>query len=174
MQPPLLTLVRRVRAADWPLLKAQRIAMVADTPIAYGETLAQAEARPDEHWQDKAASQDHGGWMTKLLAFTESGELAGAAGGWADESCAPRTFVVGVYISPAYRGRGLLATLVQRIGEWSVEHGRPELVLEVARENPRAVAAYSKLGFTATGESHPHELYPEVTEVVMARAAKWE
>ncbi|MDQ1656509.1 MAG: hypothetical protein QOD41_1592 [Cryptosporangiaceae bacterium] len=174
MQPPLLTLVRRVRAADWPLLKAQRIEMVADTPIAYGETAAQAEARPDEHWRGTAASQEHGGVMTKLLAFTESGELAGAAGGWADETGAPRTFVVGVYIAPAYRGRGLLATLVQRIAEWSIEHGRPELVLEVARENPRAVAAYEKLGFTATGEIRPHELYPEITELVMVRTAVWE
>jgi RimJ/RimL family protein N-acetyltransferase len=174
MQPPLLTLVRRVRAADWPLLKTQRIAMVADTPIAYGETLAQVQARPDEHWQGKAASQEHGGVLTRLLAFTESGELAGAAGGWADETGAPRTFVVGVYIAPAHRGQGLLATLVQRIAEWSIEHGRPELVLEVARENPRAVAAYEKLGFTATGESHPHELYPEITELVMVRAAEWE
>jgi ribosomal protein S18 acetylase RimI-like enzyme len=155
-------------------LKAQRIEMLADTPIAYGETVVQAEARPDEHWRDRAASQEQGGVMTKLLAFTESGELAGAAGGWADETGAPRTFVVGVYIAPAYRGRGLLATLVQRIAEWSIEHGRPGLVLEVARENPRAVAAYEKLGFTATGESRPHELYPEITELVMVRTANWE
>jgi ribosomal protein S18 acetylase RimI-like enzyme len=68
----------------------------------------------------------------------------------------------------------LLETLIEGIAAWSVEHGRPELVLEVARENPRAVAAYERLGFRATGESHPHELYPEITEVLMARSAKWE
>jgi ribosomal protein S18 acetylase RimI-like enzyme len=43
------------------------------------------------------------------------------------------------------------------------------LVLEVAKENERAVAAYRRMGFTPTGHTHRHPLYPEITEMEMSR-----
>ena len=168
MQPPQFPLVRRVRADDWRLLRAQRLEMVADTPVAYGETLDEARAHPDEHWIGRASSQASGGDRLRLLAFAESGELIGTAGGYAEDGV---TWVVGVYIAPGHRGAGLLGELVDRVAAWSTENGRARLVLEVARENPRAVAAYRKLGFTETGVVRPHELYPGITEVEMARDA---
>ncbi len=171
MDSPPAPLVRRVIPTDGPALRAQRLEMIADTPIAYVETLAGALAHPASYWTQQAAELAGGAQQAKFQAIDGSGAFVGTAGGYASDD--GRTGVFGVFISPPYRGRGLLARLVDAVAAWSLECGRPELVLEVAIENPRAVRAYERIGFALTGETRPHPLYPEVTEAEMARPARW-
>jgi predicted GNAT family acetyltransferase len=150
-------------------MRALRLEMLADTPIAYVETVADAQARPEAYWSDRALLQSQGCTQARFLAEVGS-SVIGAVGGFADEG---RTVVFGVYVAPAYRGTGLLARFVDAVAAWSLQCGRSELLLEVARENPRALAAYTKLGFTPTGVTRPHPLYPDVTELELARPADW-
>ncbi len=143
--------------------------MLADTPIAYGESLAQAEARPSEFWSSRAITRAEGPVESTFLAVVD-GVLVGVANGVDHEG---RTLVLGVYVAPAYRGSGLIGRLVAEIAAWSLASGRAELGLEVARQNPRAIAAYERLGFVRTGASRPHELFPDVDEEEMVRPARW-
>jgi ribosomal protein S18 acetylase RimI-like enzyme len=52
-----------------------------------------------------------------------------------------------VFISPEYRGQGLLGLMMRRIEEVAREQGVQELRLYVETENQRAIRAYDKLGY---------------------------
>jgi len=161
-------LIRRIRPDDGPAWRALRLEMLADTPIAYVETVDQAETRPVESWSERAASRAAGDREATFLAES-AGQIVASAGGMTDER--GRTIIVSVYITPAFRGTGLIGRLVEEIAAWSLAAGRKDLVLDVAMENPRAVAAYARLGFVPTGGTTPHPLYPDVTEQEMVRPA---
>jgi len=169
MEPLATPVIRRIRPDDWPLLRALRLEMLADTPIAYGEALDQAAARSPEFWSSRAATRAKGPAESTFLAVVD-GALMGAANGVEHQD---RTLVLGVYVAPAYRGSGLIGRLIAEIAAWSLASGRTELGLEVARQNPRAVTAYERLGFVRTGASRPHELFPDVDEEEMVRPARW-
>lgn len=160
-------LVRRIRPDDGPQARALRLEMLADTPIAYVETLENATQSPASRWDDAAARGSAGSQRATFVAEVDGRFVATATGEVFDVP----TEVIGVYIAPAYRSAGLLARLIHEIAAWSLACGRDELFLEVAAENPRALAAYRRLGFVPTGGSAPHPLYEGVTEIEMSRPA---
>jgi ribosomal protein S18 acetylase RimI-like enzyme len=159
--------LRRIRADDWARQRALRLEMLADTPIAYLESLQNARARSAGSWMtlvaERTASSTSAQWVL------DTGErFAGTMSCVLDET--GRVHVVAVYLSPAYRGHGLLDRMLDAVVQWARERAVTTLVLEVARENDRAVAAYRRLGFAPTGHTHRHPLYPEITEVEMTRS----
>jgi GNAT superfamily N-acetyltransferase len=81
------------------------------------------------------------------------------------------TVVFAVYVTPARRGTGVLAALVEAVAGWSRDCSRPELMLEVVVGNERAVRAYERLGFADTGVRVPHPVVPALTELQMRRSA---
>ena len=52
--------LHRPTADDWERFRELRLRMLADTPIAYGETLTQSLAYIDEEWQNRAAHANAG------------------------------------------------------------------------------------------------------------------
>ena len=164
--PPGNVVIRRIRADDWRRQRALRLEMLADTPMAYSETLARARARPDAYWQGRAAEQARS--VTGAQWVVDVGDrLVGTMACFADAS--GRVHVVGVYLSPEYRGRGLLDSLFDAVRHWARERYVMTLVLRVARENDRAVRAYRRRGFVPTGLTNPHPLYAKITEMEMTR-----
>jgi predicted GNAT family acetyltransferase len=159
--------IRRIRPGDGPLMRALRLEMLADTPIAYVETVATAEQDPAERWDGQAERNSSGDQRATFVAEADGRFVATATGAAYDGP----TELVSVYVAPAYRGTGLLDRLVDEVAAWSLASGRTELFLEVAAENPRAMAAYRRLGFTPTGSTAPHPLYAGVTELEMVRRA---
>jgi ribosomal protein S18 acetylase RimI-like enzyme len=158
--------IRRIRADDWRRHRALRLEMLTDTPIAYGETLAHARGRPKEFWLSRAA--EHVGSVTSAQWVVDAGDrLVGTMSCFADTS--GRVHVVGVYLSPEYRGRGLLDCLFDAVRHWARERYVIAFVLRVACENDRAVRAYRRRGFVPTGRTNQHPLYPDITEMEMAR-----
>jgi ribosomal protein S18 acetylase RimI-like enzyme len=81
------------------------------------------------------------------------------------------TGLVMVYVSPEARGQGVLKGLVDAAAEWSKSVGRHVLLLEVMERNHRAIRAYEKLGFTATGNRRPHPYLRPFMELEMTRPA---
>ncbi|HEY2949161.1 MAG TPA: GNAT family N-acetyltransferase [Micromonosporaceae bacterium] len=162
--------VRRVRAEDAARMRALRLEMLADTPLAFLETLADAAARPHEEYRARVARTAIGGSVAQFIAEVD-GRFVGHAGGIAAPQESRLTVIFAVYITPEYRGTGLLADLVDAVAAWSRDAGRPELLLEVVTGNERARRAYERLGFVDTGVRAPHPTVPGLTEVQMRRAA---
>jgi len=164
-------ILRRVEAGDGPRWRGLRLAMLADTPVAYAELLADALGTDDAAWEQGVRRAAAG---TEVASFVlqEGDAWVGCAAGYAPRGAHPpagSTVLASVFLAPGHRGVGLLDRLVGAVAAWSLDAGRDRLWLQVARENPRAVAAYARLGFVPNGRSEPHPLFPAVTELEMER-----
>ena len=172
--------VHRVTPPDAARMRALRLEMLADSPLAFLETLAQAAARPHADFRRRVVQASSGGQLAQFVADPSGdpaarrgagGRLIGHAGGTVLPEEPAATVVFAVYITPAHRGRGVLASLVDAVAEWSLSVGRRELMLEVVVGNDRAVRAYQRLGFEDTGVRVPHPVVPGLRELQMRRHA---
>ena len=166
---PTAVQVRRVRPEDWPLLRSLRLEALADTPIAYLETLAAAEQLGAGTWRARAARGAEGGDSFQVLALL-GGRPVATCVCFLDAAERTRAWLAAVYVAPAHRGAGLLDRLVEPCAVWAHAQGRAELVLEVHETNARARTAYGRLGFTETGTTVPYPLDPGGLELIMARS----
>jgi GNAT superfamily N-acetyltransferase len=164
------TTVHRVTPDDAGRMRALRLEMLADSPLAFLETLAQAAARPHDDYRRRIAQAAAGRSLAQFVA-DPGGPLIGHAGGTVLPEDPAATVVFAVYVTPARRGTGVLADLVEAVADWSRDCGRDELMLEVVVGNDRAVRAYERLGFADTGVRVRHPVIPALTELQMRRRA---
>lgn len=162
--------VRRVRPADAARMRALRLEMLADSPLAFLETVAEAAARPHAEYAARIAAVSRGSASAQFVA-DPGGRFVGHAGGIAAPDEPGLTVVYAVYLTPAWRGSGLLDALVDQVAAWSRACGRPELMMEVVVGNDRAYRAYQRLGFVDTGVRVPHPRIPTLQELQMRRPA---
>lgn len=128
---------------DWRRWRELRLEALADTPIGFMETHAEALLVSDEEWQERMRRPG-----CRVMAYDGRVPL-GMAGGFRDPQGRPVLF--GVYVRPEARGGAVLSALVDAVEAWA---GEP-LMLEVHADNVRARRAYEKLGFALTGEKRP-------------------
>lgn len=162
--------VRRVRPDDAARVRALRLEMLADSPLAYLETLADAAARPHAQVRARVAQMSRGDERAQFVA-AYGGTLIGHAGGMRWPERPDTTVIFAVYVTPAHRRTGVLGTLVDAVADWSRAAGRPRLLLEVVVGNDRALRAYRRLGFVDHGERLPHPTLPVLTEARLYRPA---
>lgn len=167
---PAAPVVRRVRPADAARMRALRLEMLADSPLAFLETLADAAARPHAEFAARIARTSTGPDTAQFVA-DPGGAFVGHAGGVVAPGDPALTMIFAVYVTPAWRGSGLLAELIEGVAAWSRAAGRPQLLLEVVVGNDRAMRAYERLGFVDTGVRVPHPTVPALTELQMHRRA---
>ena len=160
--------VRRVTTADAARMRALRLEMLADSPLAFLETVAQAAARSHEGYRQRITQSATGNQVAQFIA-DPGGRLVGHAGGTVLPEDPGVTVVFAVYVTPAYRGGKVVAELVEAVAQWSRQAGRNHLMLEVVVGNDRAVRAYEKLGFADSGDRVPHPVVPALTELRMRR-----
>jgi predicted GNAT family acetyltransferase len=168
LAPPMT--VHRVTPEDAARMRALRLEMLADSPLAFLETVAQAAARPHADYRRRIVQASRGRQLAQFVA-DPGGRLIGHAGGTVLPEDPAATVVFAVYLTPRFRGQGVLGTLVDAVAQWSVEAGRDELMLEVVVGNDRAVRAYQRLGFRDTGVRVPHPILPGLQELQMRRRA---
>ena len=151
----------RSTADDWERVRDLRLEMLADTPLAFIETLETAHGHSEQEWRMRGARG------TLVAVDDATGRWVGSAGVVMSDG-AP--LLVGVYVAPSHRGRefGVLAALVALIEDWSRANGGT-LALHVHEDNPRARRAYERLGFTLTGATFPYELDATQREFEMVK-----
>jgi GNAT superfamily N-acetyltransferase len=159
--------IRQADIDDGPQLWSLRLQMLADAPLAYLDTLDRAVARGWREYHHRVE-----GWVRErdraLFVAVRDGSLVGHLGAVDERGY---TGLVMVYVSPQARGQGVLKGLIDAAAEWSKSTGRHELLLEVMERNHRAIRAYEKLGFTMTGNRHPHPYLAPFMELEMMRPA---
>ncbi|WP_426302234.1 GNAT family N-acetyltransferase [Arthrobacter sp. R-11] len=153
--------IRRLGREDWELLRAVRLEMLADSPLAYLETLSAARRQTDTQWQERAAMMSSG---TNITLLADGGPEDPRVRGLMrvvpkelqEREQPRRAILLSVYVAPAYRGLGLAEELLEeacRVA--SAELGVAVLELGVHEDNERAKAFYLRHGFGFTGESRP-------------------
>ena len=153
--------VRRTTAEQWRALKQLRLSALADSPAAFGSTLAREVALDDAEWQRRARG---GSW----LAWA-NGRPVGMVALVPDDGSDGQQ-VVGMWVAPSSRRTGVGAALVEAACALASELGAGQVCLWVADGNEGARRAYEAYGFTATGERQPLPSDPSVGEERMCRA----
>uniref|UniRef100_UPI0036D99D9C GNAT family N-acetyltransferase n=1 Tax=Lysinibacillus capsici TaxID=2115968 RepID=UPI0036D99D9C len=158
--------VRFIRAEEWPAVKALRLASLQDpmAHVAFLETYEQAVSRPDSFWQERAAGCADGALgVRQIIAEGVDGTWVGSVtvlieeagstdwAGWPVER--RQGHLVGVYMRPEERGRGLTERLFDAAVEWAWSRDVERVRLIVHEANPRAQAFYRKVGFVPSGRT---------------------
>jgi GNAT superfamily N-acetyltransferase len=160
--------VRRIRPDEGARLRALRLRALADAPLAFGSTLAREEAFADEVWDERATRGAAGEDQVTYVAEDE-GRWVGMAVGLVDSPDASPLALVGMFVEPDARGRGVGAALVEAVTEWARGRGAAGLSLWVVATNRSAIALYERCGFRPTGRRQPLDHTPALTEIEMIR-----
>lgn len=136
--------LRRLGPEDWRLWRGIRLRALADSPEAFGSTLARERAFTEAEWRRRTSG-------LAVLALVDGAPVA--LGGGYGEAPGP-LHVIAMWVDPAHRGRGLGALVLDEVVASARAEGRG-LVLDVVRDNAVARRAYRSRGFRPTGETSP-------------------
>jgi len=164
MQSSALT-IRRTTESDWQALRELRLEMLRDTPIAFGETLETALAHGESEWRMRAARGDSA--QNINLAAISGDRWVGTMGAFVPDA-ATGALLVGVYVSPDFRGGAVTDAMLREVEAWASQRG-PTLSLHVHEKNARARAYYAKRGFAKTGATYRYVLNAQEREIEMRK-----
>jgi RimJ/RimL family protein N-acetyltransferase len=144
--------VREVMVEEAGALRALRLEALRDHPEAFGADYEHSAAQPEAEWAEWIAAEQENNDKRTFVAVAED-EPAGMAGvvrgNW------PKTrhgaHIWGVYVRPAWRGRGLGAALVTAAMDWARGQGVEVVRLAVVTTNAAAVRCYARCGFNVYG-----------------------
>jgi ribosomal protein S18 acetylase RimI-like enzyme len=156
--------IRSLHVDEWRALRALRLRALADAPDAFGATLAEAEAEPDEAWRARIERD-----RSILVVAEKAGSFVGMAGGGDAPTPEHIAGLYGMWVDPAVRGTGVADALVQAVVEWARAAGYPQIGLGVTTTNGRAIAFYRRLGFVEIGQRMPLREGSEVEIEIMGR-----
>ena len=169
--------VRRIRADEGALLKTLRVRALAEEPEAFGESVAEAEARDEAEFMARARAASEGDRRAWFLA-----ELAPEPGSGADHVAIglamgrrrpPDTCMVfSVWVADTARGHGVGRALVEAIAGWARSWAAITLVLWVYRSNEPAIRFYERLGFMVQWDGPDAELGAPHDALAMVRGVE--
>jgi ribosomal protein S18 acetylase RimI-like enzyme len=155
--------VCRLEPSQWQVYRGVRLAMLLDTPLAFGSTFVGEVAFTDERWQERADG------APTWLAWDAALPLGAVTLVHAPDQPGDVAYLVAMWVAAHARGRGVGDALVGTLLEHASARGVRRVVLEVARANLRAMGFYARLGFTPTGREGALAHDPRVTELELER-----
>ncbi|WP_353828522.1 GNAT family N-acetyltransferase [Agromyces sp. SYSU T0242] len=159
--------IRSIREADWREVRALRLEMLRDTPIAFGDTYERASRFGEAEWRARARRGQSP--VQAALVAIEGDRWVGTMGCYVPDA-ATGPMLVGVYVAPDRRGdaAGVTSALLAGIERWAADRAGT-LTLEVHEDNARARRFYERMGFEYTGHRRPYELEPGGLELEMRK-----
>jgi len=156
--------VRAVRPDEWRELREIRLRALADSPDAFGATLAEVEADADETWQHRANRPDG----IAVVAVDEADRFIGMASGGPAPDGMDIAAIYGMWVDPAARGLRIGEALISALGDWARKAGYETIGLGVTLGNAPAITLYERLGFADTGDRYPLREGTDLTIQIMA------
>ena len=166
--------VRRTTGNDWEAYRALRLEMLADTPSAFGETLANAQVGDEDEWRMRSARGEASDQILVAAIDNSVRRWVGSMGGFvASGPDVTGPLLVGVYVTPDFRGRpnGVASAMLGEVEAWAATVDRT-LHLHVHEDNPRALAFYEREGYRLTGKTEPYVLNPQQRELEMVKSLR--
>ena len=144
--------VRRARAGEWEALREIRLAALADSPDAFGSTLAEEHDADEARWRGWITGE---GWAGAVATFIAdgSGPLLGMATGYRPDDRPTTGWLFAMWVRPERRGEGLGRRLVAAVEEWAAALDIDQLLLHVTDGNDGAVRFYASCGFVGTSDA---------------------
>lgn len=142
--------VRALELTDWQQYKAVRLTALKESPEAFVATFDEEAELSDDVWQERMTRSQ------RLLAEVD-GEPVGVASVGQDQAEAdPQVAeLFALWVTPARRGEGVAAALVQAGAETAQQQGKTRLAYWVGSDNGRAVAFAVGFGFRPSDLRRP-------------------
>jgi ribosomal protein S18 acetylase RimI-like enzyme len=158
--------IRLATQEEWERLRDLRLRSLADAPDAFGSTLEFERGHDEAAWVGWIEGWE--GSRNALFIAERGAEWIGMAVGSRDGDQAD-AHLYGMWVDPAWRGRGIGARLVDRVLGWAGSWAARSVVLAVTETNAGAAVFYERLGFVDTGERFPLREGSDLTTRVMSR-----
>ncbi len=143
--------VRRIDAADGPLLRELRLRSLAEAPEAFGQSLADAAARPDAEWRADARAAGQGDRRAWFIAEEAGADPTTSVGVVLVRRRPPDVALVfSMWVDSRVRRGGVGRALIDTAEGWAGSWGAERIVLWVVAGNESAIRFYQRLGFMVT------------------------
>lgn len=159
--------IRPVQPEEWPEYRAIRLAALADSPDAFGSTLADEQVLSDERWQQRVDGGAPGEHRVLFVAVDDHGDWVGMVGTYSPADPGADVELISMWVAPAGRGRGTGKLLVQFVLSWARDRELATVGLWVTSGNDSARRLYERCGFTDNGERQPLPSNPALDEIRM-------
>lgn len=146
--------IRTFAPNEWDTYKDLRLRALADSPDAFGRTLAEEQSRGDAEWSSRLASGVDSRWDLPLLAEID-GDMIGLAWGRIESSNLDVANLYQMWVAPHYRGLGAGQMLLKAVIDWARAANVCYLALGVTCGNNPAMRLYLRAGFKPVGEPEP-------------------
>lgn len=124
--------------------------MLEHSPTAFGSDYLESAALPPDHFRDRVRHDPE----NFIVGAFEGEALVGSAGAFREQTAKRRHIatVVGMYVHPEYRRRGIAARLLSAVLD-RLERlpGLEQIQLSVTVGNDGALALYQRVGFEVYG-----------------------
>jgi GNAT superfamily N-acetyltransferase len=146
--------VRVLSADEWRLYRDLRLRALADSPDAFGSTLAEESGRLGTEWARRLASSADSRVNLPMVAEVR-GEPIGLAWGRIDTSAPDVAMLYQMWVAPTHRGVGAGRMLLEAVIAWARVRNTSSLDLGVTCGDSPARRLYERAGFKPMGEPQP-------------------
>lgn len=135
---------RRLRSAEWRILRETRLRALIDSPRAFIARHHQERWLSDDQWQQRLRNAV---WVVATESDAVIG-MAGLVGGYPGEP----EHIESIWVAPTHRNQGVFTSLLDRVADIARGAQLNDLWLWVLEDNLGAWDAYVRSGFEWTGE----------------------
>ncbi len=146
--------MRRAEQSDWRTIRNTRLRALAESPSAFGSTLAREAAFDDVEWQRRVGS---GNWFLAVIGTNavKDETAIGIVATVVEDDAPSERHLVAMWVDPEHRGSSAATDLVEAVCASANADGVSAITLWVADGNHRALRFYQRVGFHSTGERQP-------------------
>ena len=142
--------VCRLVADDWQAYRAIRLAMLHESPSAFGSTHEEATGYDEQLWRQRLSDN---AVILATVGTTSAGSVMYSVYGTTEPGdCA----LYGMWVDPGFRGAGVGRALVDAVIAQARAGGKRRVVLHVVAGNDQAGRLYERAGFVPTGQTVPY------------------
>ena len=146
--------IRKFTPQEWQTYRDRRLRALADSPDAFGSTLAAEGDRPDSEWSNRLISGADSNWDLPLLAEIDI-EPIGLTWGRIEKANPDVANLYQMWVAPTHRGLGAGKMLLEAVIAWARDRDVNCLDLGVTLRDSPAMRLYTRAGFQPLGEPQP-------------------
>jgi GNAT superfamily N-acetyltransferase len=143
--------IRRFAPHEWATYKDLRLRALADSPEAFGRTLAEEQDRSDADWSNRLGTGANSNWDLPLVAEV-NGKPVGLAWGRIGESNPDVANLYQMWVAPSHRRLGTGKMLLDAVIAWARAKNASYLDLGVTYRDSPAMRLYRRAGFEPVGQ----------------------
>ncbi len=146
--------IRTLEVSEWNEYRDIRLSSLAESPKAFGSTLALEQELSEEAWAARLTSAASSGKDYPLVAEQDRA-LVGLIWAKVDSSDDLAVNIFQMWVAPEHRRRGIGSMLLRESVAWARRRHARSVQLGVACGDTSAVRLYTREGFKVFGEPEP-------------------